>query len=489
MPNDLTFLQSATAHQATLRRGYWIAVSAAAVAVAVTASPASAESLIGALAVLVLSVLPGGLWVYGKAKGIPLLPVYALTHAWTFGLPLLYDHPIVLQFPPESQLVAALTVAGFLLLATIVWVAISRRVSPTPDRCIQLNVLGADYLFLAAMITGAVGTVVVQRQLLPLPLGVGSIVAAIILAVQALASFVLSYELGAGRLTGNRAALFIVLLVALVITQLPALLLIGAMSIVTIAVFGFTLGAGRFPWLSALAAVVIFAFLHVGKGAMRDKYWSTAGEDVVVPGPADYPVFFADWISTSATRIAQRRETNEEEGQSLLERASLMQLLLHVQATSPDSVPFLYGETYTILPTLLVPRILMPDKPASHEGTYILNIHYGFQTREATATTTIGFGLLNEAYANFGYAGVAMLAIVIGAFYGVVGRWAAQVPILSLRALFAVLVASYSFQAEFAAGVYLAALFQSTVALLLIAAVFMRRAPVQHRASPEPAAT
>src|SRR5206468_2846385 len=84
-----------------------------------------------------------------------------------------------------------------------------------------------------------------------------------------------------------------------------------------------------------------------------------------------------------------------------------MQLLLFVQAASPDDVPFMDGETYAILPTLLVPRILMPNKPASHEGTYLLNIHYGIQTRDDTAKTTIGFGLLNEAFANFGYIGIA----------------------------------------------------------------------------------
>ena len=104
----------------------------------------------------------------------------------------------------------------------------------------------------------------------------------------------------------------------------------------------------------------------------------------------------------------------------------------------------------------------------------MLNIHYGLQTAEQTQRTTIGFGLLNESFANFGYIGIAGLAIVLACYYGVVGRFAGNAPILSLRSLFAVIVASYSFQSEFAAGVYVAALFQSTVALLLMAVFFMR---------------
>ncbi len=71
-----------------------------------------------------------------------------------------------------------------------------------------------------------------------------------------------------------------------------------------------------------------------------------------------------------------------------------------------------------------------------------------------------------------------MLATVMGGFYGFVGRLARTAPILSFRSLFAVVVASYSFQAEFASGVLVAALFQSTVALVGVALIFMRQADV-----------
>jgi hypothetical protein len=152
-----------------------------------------------------------------------------------------------------------------------------------------------------------------------------------------------------------------------------------------------------------------------------------------------------------------------------------MQLLLYVQTMTPNSVPYLDGATYAIIPSLLVPRIFNEEKIRSHEGTFMLSTHYGFQTEEATQRTTIGFGLLNEAYANFGFGGIGLLALLSGAYYGGVSRWARGAPILSLRALFAILVASYSFQTEFAAGVYVSALFQSTVALVALALGFMRR--------------
>jgi hypothetical protein len=205
---------------------------------------------------------------------------------------------------------------------------------------------------------------------------------------------------------------------------------------------------------------------------MRQLFWV---EDQSPPlSPWEYPSFIRDWTRISAGNVVAAKSEIGEEEHTLLERASLMQLLLYVEQMTPDEVSFMDGETYAIIPRLLIPRFLDPSKPASHEGTYLLNIHFGFQTREATATTTIGFGLLNEAYANFGYAGVVLLALIMGLNYGGVSRWAESVPVLSFRSLFAIIVANIAFQTEYSASVYVTALFQATCALCVVAAIFMR---------------
>jgi hypothetical protein len=171
-----------------------------------------------------------------------------------------------------------------------------------------------------------------------------------------------------------------------------------------------------------------------------------------------------------------------EESQSLLDRASLLQLFLRIQWMSPDPVPYLHGRTYTIIPGLLVPRAFNPQKARTHLGTYMLAVHYDLQTTDDTLTTTIGFGLINEAMANFGYPGCLALAVGLGTFYGVVARWSAGYPTLSLRGLFAILVLSVSFQNEFSAGVYVTTLFQGSCALLLFALPAMHRAVATPRA-------
>ncbi len=99
----------------------------------------------------------------------------------------------------------------------------------------------------------------------------------------------------------------------------------------------------------------------------------------------------------------------------------------------------------------------------------MLSVHYGLQTEEATQTTSISWGLVPEAYANFGMLGCAGLAIVIGSLYGQFTRWSINAPTLSLQSLFTVLMLTFSIQTEWTAGTFAASFSQSSTVLLLIA--------------------
>lgn len=455
----------------SLQKAFWIGIALFILATAAVARPQSVEAALGAGCILVAALLSSWIWITGRAAGLPLFPIFAATHIYAFAFPLLFEHPIVLSFPTEAQLVAALTVTGFLLLGTAVWIQIARRHPAPVRRCLVLNSATANYFFLAALAAGAGYQMAAAGGWINLPPAITAVLRAGLLAVTALSAFSLSYEQGGGLLGAEQRAAFLGLLGLYFISTLPGLLLINAVSIGVVSVFGYTLGARRLPWRMLSAGFLLFAFLHAGKSSMREIHWTDDAEPTLQP--TQYPGLLAEWISLSS-RNWFGEETESVAHQSLIERASLMQLLLLVQTATPDTVPYLQGQTYAMLPTLLIPRIFLENKIASHEGTYLLNIHYGMQTREDTARTTIGFGLLNEAYANFGYLGVGGLAILLGFFYAVVARWSAGVPILSFRVLFAAIVASYSFQSEFSSGVYVAALFQSTVALCALAVFFMR---------------
>jgi len=455
-----------------LMAAYWFGLLALVAIVLFTAHPQYAESAIGAALIIVAAWVPAWLWIKKGGAGLPVFPVFALTYTWTFGLPLLYEHPIVKIFDGIDQLYAAISVTGFLVLSTVVWLVVRDvRVRP-PKFCLSMRESGADDVFFIILVVAILFTISVNGAWLNIPSGVYSIIRAVVLSVDALACFVLSYRLGTGELTGLKGITFKILLLVLVLVSLPPLEMISSMAIVALSAIGYISGSGKVPWISFIMTILLFAFLHIGKGEMRDRYWAEADQGPVQP--AAYPAFFAEWVSASIDELRAPESDIDEEKHSLIERASLMQLLLY-ERTLSGSVPFMYGETYAVVPELLIPRILYPENPTTHEGTYRLNIHYGFQTREQTETTTIGFGLLNEAYANFGLVGMAILAIVSGSFYGWVERWAEAAPLLSFRGLFAIIVASYSFQTEFAAGVYAAALFQALVALVALSMFVVRK--------------
>lgn len=456
---------------APLRRLYWLVSAALLITVGLKAPGQSPESVFGALLILVAAMVPSYMWVSGRVRGLPLFPACALTCIWTFALPLVSEHPLVMQFPGWNQLVAALSIVLYLVLGTVSWSAVARRPPQPPRVCWMMNEAQSGPVLLVALGISAIYTMVATADWIHLTPGVLAFARAISLAIQALSCFVLSYRLGSNKLAGPVKVVFIVTLSFLIVAILPSLLLIYAMSVLAISLMAYVVASKRLPWRVGLAALFAFGFLHLGKAKMRDKHWGE--QDIRAVDPFEYPAFIREWIDSSLEAIREGK-AGDDTGGSLLERASLMHWLLFFQANTPGAVPFLNGETYALIPRMLVPRILDANKPRSNEASYVLAIHYGVMTREDTEVTTFAFGLINEAYVNFGFIGVGVLGVVLGTFYGKASQWARRTPILSFRALFAVVVASYSFQAEYVSTFLAAALFQSTVVLIVMTLLFMR---------------
>ena len=465
----------AGAAQNPLRRLFWVAFIGLISLAARKSYGQSPESILGAMLIIVSAMLPSYLWVSGKVHGLPLFPACALSSTWTYALPLVSGHPIIVLFPGWNQMVAALSITGFLLIGTLCWYLAARRQPRPPATCFMMDEKLSQPLLLTALVLCIAFTVAGTAGWFQLPTGATSVVSAILTAVEAMACFVLGYELGSGRMAPGSKAAFFVLIGLLLVSTMPGLLLITAMCLVGVTLMGYVVASNRLPWLVCVVALAAFGFLHVGKGPMREKYWHE--EETRVISPAQYPGFMLEWAQSSL-QVLRHGDANDDPSESLLERASLMHWLLYFEAVTPSGVPFLNGETYAVIPHLFMPRLFDPDKPRSHEASYILAIHYGIQTREDTENTTIAFGLVSEAFANFGFSGIGALAVVLGTFYGLVASWASRMPLLSLRGLFAVLIASYSFQSEFISTYYAAALFQSTIVLLALSVVFMRVRPV-----------
>ena len=439
-------------------------------------STSELPSIGGALAIIIAALYPTYLWCSQKALGTAIFPLFAIPFIWAYALPLIGNAPGMALYTPENRFFAGLTTAGFLLLATFIWLQFVQSPPTPPPFYRQLADKNGTKLLLIALTIGTLFSLNNSSKWFDIGLFYSTIQAGI-LALNALAIFILSHRLGTYELNKKQRQSFLLLLTLLVISDTTGLLLVSAISVLVVALIGFAIGRKKVSLRLLFIMAMCFALLHYGKAEMRVKYG--IGNQAVQFW--EYPAWYAEWAGYSIDYLVSKSPNSSSgkvaEKQSLAERSSVIQLLLLTQTNSPQSIPYLNGVTYAIIPQLLIPRILNSSKIASHEGTYLLNIHYGQQTRQDTRTTTIGWGLLAESYANFGLFGCGGLAIVLGTLYGLTTRWSINAPLLSDRSLLSIVMISYAFQSEFSAGVYVAALFQSSTIVLIISIFLMRSIP------------
>lgn len=432
----------------------------------------SISSIIGAGLMSFAALFPSYLWCSKQAFGLPIFPLCALTYLWTYGLQPLSNEAIASNYPSDSVLFASLTVTVFLGIATVIWFQFVNTAPPRPKYYRAFSTQQSEPFFILSLAIGNFFTMSSLGGWFNLDGGLFSIIRAIVLATNGLAIFVLGYNWGARKLASNKVAWFLALLSLNAIANAVSLVLVASLSALLLTVIAFLFGRRQIPWLLILITFICFGYLNVGKAEMRNKYWNMQPTHYVQPW--EYPSWYSEWIGYSLNYLNAPPLERKEEKESPLKRSSLIHLLLMAQSKSPREVPYLSGATYAIIPQLLMPRFLNANKVTSHEGTHLLNIHYGLQTRQDTERTTIGWGLLNESYANFGFLGSLGLGAILGYAYGAVTRWSMNTPILSARFLFAIILVSFAFQTEFSAGVYVSALFQSAVPLVAVSFILMK---------------
>ena len=430
--------------------------------------------VLGAALISFAALLPSYLWCRGRVSGLPIFPLFALSFILKFGYPLAGDDPMISAYDDIAGLDASLLVSAFLLTGTLAsywcqkWVPIAHG----PIRTMAPG--KGDTFYTALIFSAAVFVLNMVGQWFDIDPGIFSIVRAALTGLAWVGIFVLMYRLGAGELDPAKKALFGFSFLLYLVAYSMSLYLIEVIAALTFAAAAYVIGGGRVPWKWALIMVAVLAVLHAGKDSMRGEYWWES--DFKPVQLYDYPAFLSEWLSRGWGVLNSPR-VEDDGGMSFSERMSLVPLLLKVQAETPDKRPFLYGETYAAIPALLVPRVLYPDKPIAHQGSHTLSVYYGLQSEEGTQTTTIGWGMLIEAYANFGTMGVIVLAMLIGGLYGGIAKMASGVPILSLRMVIAIVFLAVALQLDAPAGVYLTALFQAVLVVWAMSFIVMERRP------------
>ena len=420
-----------------------------------------------ALVILFMGALPALLWAKSEQKRFPLIEVFFLTTVNSYALPLLNGHEDIKLYSVDTITTSAWIVIVFqaALFVTYQMVGGLPKRGPfwteellTEQACKYLNY----------------GTVVNTLYLIEsiyfdlLPPDINSIVRAICFGIGIVCTFVTAQLWGLGKLTPGEKGFFITNLVIQTIMQLISLFLVGALSTILLCFLGYVTRKRKIPIILVGAVLLFTALLHNGKPQMREKYWHLDGKNPI-PAVSELPAFFSEWIGYGLNPNEDAEaKANQTMTSKLIQRTSLFQMVCLVADNTPRNYPFLDGDTYSDIIAQFIPRLFWPNKPTGLLSTYKLSIYYGLQSEEGTAQTTIAFGQVAEAYANFGFLGVIGLGAFIGIFYKKAQTWAADSPMISYPGILLVILMAWSFQNEFTLSVWLASLYQSCVAIMAL---------------------
>jgi hypothetical protein len=378
------------------------------------------------------------IWISAGGVGIPIMPAISILVFIYYAVPILRKNTVVFEFGPSEILLGAVTVTSFLLVATVIWALLivgraddssnekSEILSKSQSLGVMFFGLASGIFFYVAANSGWLNWVGPFFGLLRSALLMSTVVGC----------FMLGHLRGRGSLRGRNFAIAVTCLLIVVFLTWASLFLVGGMTFCLAGLFGYTATTKRVPWRMLVASVIILTVLHAGKDQMRTKYWGpsyTSGAQISV---FQMPLILVEWFGEGLSKIS-----SSEEYTSIVDRASLLNLLMRVQRMTPDYVPYLGGKSYAVLPEMLIPRFLAPDKIASQAAMDMLNVEYGFLTFEETKKVAIGWGLIAEAYANFSYLGVMAIGFLFGLLCGLLERWSVGAPLISLPSFVAIATA------------------------------------------------
>jgi hypothetical protein len=396
------------------------------------------------------------LWVSSGAFGIPVLPVISALSYLYYAAPLLSGNTLA-EYRPEDLVWAALSVGLFLTAASLAaWPFLGdgrgrNRLPPTirapgkahfigtrsvnnlatNDELYRLIFIGlaASILYYLALTSGAasyLGTAI-------------GVVRSVAVTLGSLACYLTGFARGSGLLTGRRW--FVALAGFLLVTALSmsGLFLVGGAVNIAAALLGYVLAAKRIPWIMLGVVFVVLSILNAGKLNIRNEYWDRDSQSLKNSSITQVPGVMVNWFAAGiGGTVSKALGSKQQESSSLLERTSLLHMVLAVQEATPSIIPYLEGGTYALLPSMLVPRFLQPDKTESQAGLNLLSVRYGRQRAEDTYKTTLGWGMVAEAYANYGNPAVIIVGVLFGIFCGVLMRLSATAAPLSLAMLMAI---------------------------------------------------
>jgi hypothetical protein len=413
-------------------------------------------------------LLSFSMWCRRAGPCLPILPFVLLTYWMAYGFPILVQSPAELPDIQLELISPSLFIWPMALL--LGWFIVPSQWIRTEPQPTMLGI-GEKSIFLPHILVGSSFALIL---LIGSPLyweGLGSSIGASFYNVfNTIANlmimpgtFIGAYRWSRGRL--KQPSIFWVIVALMFTNYLLSFLLSAAQNLVLGALLGLWIGRSKQALTLTLTMVLILAFLHPGKFAMRDKYGTDGFDKNNKPSP---PELLVEWIGYSYDKLFTAKK---EDDQNLQQRISNIGILTFaVQQIELGTQP-LNGATYALIPQVIVPRIFNETKVRSQEGQVLLNLQFGRQaSREATETTYITWGPLAESIGNFGpWVGPLVVGVAMGALIRISELLGAGQELLSkpgLQSLVMMVLWIGSF--EQVASTFFAAAFQTLILIEVI---------------------
>lgn len=417
------------------------------------------EVLTYAVVITTLAFLPMLLWLRSGSLELPAFEILLLTGVQFYGYPLFSGHGAVAVFSADEIRPAALAMILFQISAILTYKFMPgiRHIPKTllipllDDRSSKFTTYGlfsvTAYLYL-------------QRFTDIIPYEWVSSLRALFYGINTVSIFIAMRRWGAGHLPRQQRFLVVLNMVVQCAINTRSLYLLDALILNATAALAYVSTSRRLPIIPILLIAPMFAFLHLGKPAMRAIYWNAdaPAENTIT----DLPRFFGEWIDQSAAAYSRGKDAEEGGGvNSLIDRASLFQMLCIVTNVTPNFVPFLDGKSYVDIPNQLIPRVLNPDKKSSVDSNRLLSVHYKLTDEAGSFGVSIAFGLISEAFANYSFYGCALLGVFWGALYKIGATAAVNSPSFSAVGIIQILLSAWALQAEMIMAIWIVSITQA----------------------------
>jgi hypothetical protein len=421
------------------------------------------------LAILCLSALPALQWAKKRRAWFPAFEIGLLTYIAFYAIPLLNKHSELENYPSGIISYAALLVLLYLGAAIVGFNAVKSTMrAPTWASTTLLPPNASRHLIKGVALNTLYIYLYNFTHLIPDEFS--SLLRALFFGIGTISTFVLARLWGQGRLSRPVITLTVLNLVAQFIMMFAQLYLIGGASLFTLVVISYSSAKRRIPWLALGLMIPLLAILHLGKPGMRIKYW---GDAPARPTITQLPSYYAEWFSYSM-QARQAAQNSGDTKASLSERASLLQMLCLSVDRVPTLRPHLGGESYIDLPAQIIPRILWPEKPSSLLANVRLALYFNLVSLEDALKVSIAFGVIAEAYVNFGVPGVIVLGLLFGAGFKRAALLSQNASQFSVLGILMILLTAWSFQIEFILATWLTSLFQAAVVCIGIPLVYRK---------------